>query len=68
MRLQKQFNAGPGKVSVIFQCFNCLNDANQTGPFPTSTWGNAQTPVSTFGATTITNTTRTYQAALRYDF
>jgi hypothetical protein len=68
LRLQKQFGLGPGKVSVIFQCFNCANGANESGPFPTSTWGNGQTPVSTFGATTVTNNTRTYQAALRYDF
>lgn len=68
LRLQKQFGLGPGKVSVIFQCFNCANGANESGPFPTSTWGNGQTPGSTFGATTVTNNTRTYQAALRYDF
>lgn len=68
LRLQKSFGLGPGKVAVIVQCFNCVNDPNRTGPFPTSTWGNNQTPNSTFGATSVTSNTRTFQFALRYDF
>jgi hypothetical protein len=69
LRLMKAFNINPGKVSVIVECFNCANDANRSGGFAaTSTWGNGQTPVSTFGSTSFTNNTRTFQFALRYDF
>jgi hypothetical protein len=53
---------------VIVECFNCVNDPNYYSNSATSTWGNAQTPVSTFGSTSPTNYTRTFQFALRFDF
>jgi hypothetical protein len=68
LRLMKAFNINPGKVSVIVECFNCVNDPNYYSNSTTSTWGNGQTPVSTFGSTSPTNYTRTFQFALRFDF
>jgi hypothetical protein len=68
LRLMKGFNINPGRVSVIVECFNCVNDPNYYSTSTTSTWGNGQTPASTFGSTSPTNSTRTFQFALRYDF
>jgi hypothetical protein len=64
----KAINFDPAKVSVIVECFNCLNDPNYYSTATTSTWGPGQTPVSTFGSTSPTNNTRTIQFALRLDF
>ncbi len=68
LRLMKAFNINPARVSVIVECFNCVNDPNYYNNSTTSTWGNGQTPVSTFGSTSPTNNTRTFQFALRFDF
>ena len=68
LRLMKAFNINPAKVSLIVECFNCVNDPNYYSNSTTSTWGNGQTPVATFGSTSPTNYTRTYQFALRFDF
>jgi Carboxypeptidase regulatory-like domain/TonB dependent receptor-like, beta-barrel len=68
LRLMKAFTLDPGRLSVIVECFNCMNDPNYYNNSTTSTWGNGQTPVSTFGGTNPTNFTRTFQFALRFDF
>jgi hypothetical protein len=67
LRLQKSFEVGPGKIGVIVECFNCSNNANWS--VTSTTWGNAQTPLSNFNEATIpTSYVRTFQLALRYDF
>jgi hypothetical protein len=68
LRLMKGIQINPGKLSVIVECFNCLNDPNYYSTSTTSTWGNGQTPVSTFRSVSPTNQVRTFQFALRYDF
>ncbi|MBZ5589798.1 MAG: TonB-dependent receptor [Acidobacteriia bacterium] len=69
LRLQKAIKFGPGALAVIVECFNCSNNANWSVPSGGFTWGNGQTPLSTFGvASTATTAVRTYQLALRYDF
>jgi hypothetical protein len=67
LRVQKAFEVGPGKIGVIVECFNCSNNANWS--VSSTTWGNAQTPLSNFNKAIIpTSYVRTFQLALRYDF
>jgi hypothetical protein len=68
LRIQKSIDLGPGKVGVIVECFNCTNNANKYVPSSSYTWGNGQTPGSSFGKTSVTSDVRTFQLALRYDF
>jgi hypothetical protein len=73
-RLAKTFYVGPfgsslGQVGLtaIVECFNCTNTANR---FVTNfTWGQGQTPSSTFGIPNgVTTLPRTLQFAGRIDF
>ncbi len=73
-RLAKTFYVGPfgstlGQVGLtaIVECFNCTNTANR---FVTNfTWGQEQTPSSTFGIPNgVTTLPRTLQFAGRIDF
>jgi len=52
---------------VFAECFNCVNAANRsTSNF---TWGPGQTPNASFGVLNqVTQTPRTFQLAIRYDF
>ena len=66
LRLAKDFNVGPGDISVFAECFNCTNAANR---FVTDTrWGTGQTPNANFGQERGVGDPRTFQLALRYDF
>jgi hypothetical protein len=66
LRLAKDFNVGPGDISVFAECFNCTDAENR---FVTDTrWGTGQTPSATFGQEVGVGTPRTFQLALRYDF
>ncbi len=66
LRLAKDFNIGPGDISVFAECFNCTDAENR---FVTDTrWGTGQTPSATFGQEVGVGTPRTFQLALRYDF
>jgi hypothetical protein len=68
LRIQKSIDLGPGKIGVIVECFNCSNNANRYVPASSDTWGNGQTPGSSFGQVSVTSSVRTFQLALRYDF
>ena len=66
LRLAKDFNIGPGDISVFAECFNCTDADNR---FVTDTrWGTGQTPTPTFGQEVGVGVPRTFQLALRYDF
>ncbi|MEA2561915.1 MAG: hypothetical protein QOH06_3419 [Acidobacteriota bacterium] len=66
LRLAKDFNIGPGDISVFAECFNCTDAGNR---FVTDTrWGTGQTPSATFGQEVGVGVPRTFQLALRYDF
>ncbi|HWN42479.1 MAG TPA: TonB-dependent receptor [Thermoanaerobaculia bacterium] len=66
LRLAKDFNVGPGDISVFAECFNCTDAENR---FVTDTrWGTGQVPTATFGQEVGVGTPRTFQLALRYDF
>lgn len=66
LRLAKDFNIGPGDLSLFAECFNCTDAANR---FVTDTrWGTAQTPRPQFGQEIGVGTPRTFQLAVRYDF
>lgn len=67
VRLLKSFGIGPVDLSVSIDCFNCTNEANPT--VASSTWGNGQTPLATFGkATNVTLFPRTLQFGARIGF
>ncbi|HVR37840.1 MAG TPA: TonB-dependent receptor [Thermoanaerobaculia bacterium] len=69
LRVAKAFNFGPGALTVFGECFNCANAANRTVSTTNQTWGAGQTPVATFGVRDqVTQTPRTIQLAVRYDF
>lgn len=66
LRLAKDFNLGPGDISVFAECFNCTDAANR---FVTdTTWGTGQTPRDSFGDEVGVGNPRTFQLAIRYDF
>ena len=67
LRVSKEFDLGPGAISLAADCFNCTDAANR---FVTDfVWGTGQTPRATFGQETgISNNPRTIQLSLRYDF
>lgn len=66
MRVSKDFNVGPGDISLFAECFNCSNAANRS--VLDTRWGTGQTPSPTFGKETGVGTPRTFQLAVRYDF
>ncbi len=72
VRLSKTFGIGPVDLSFSVDCFNCTNEANPLVPttsVPSSTWGNGQTPLASFGqATNVTLLPRTLQFGARVDF
>ena len=67
LRVSKEFQLGPGAISVAADCFNCTDAANR---FVSDTnWGTGNTPRPTFGKETgISTSPRTIQLSLRYDF
>ena len=66
LRLNKTFRIGPVDLSLFGECFNCTNTGNK---FTTNnTWGDAQTPRSTFLVYNQPGTPRTFQFAARVDF
>ncbi len=66
-RASKSFGIGPGKLEVFAECFNCLNAANRSTS--NTVWGTGQTANSNFGVLNqVTQTPRTIQLAVRYDF
>ncbi len=65
-RVSKDFQLGPGAMSLFAECFNCTDAANR---FVTDTrWGTGQTPRVEFGRETGVGQPRTIQLAVRYDF
>lgn len=66
LRLAKEFDLGPGQMSVIAECFNCTDREQYT--VTSTTWGTGAEPLASFGAESYTGTPRTIQLALRYDF
>jgi hypothetical protein len=67
LRVSKEFQLGPGALSVAADCFNCSDASNK---FVTNfTWGTGQTPNASFGLENgISTSPRTIQLSLRYDF
>ncbi|HWM90664.1 MAG TPA: TonB-dependent receptor [Thermoanaerobaculia bacterium] len=66
LRLAKDFNIGPGDLSLFAECFNCTDAENR---FVTDTrWGTGQDPRPQFGQEVGVGTPRIFQLALRYDF
>ena len=67
VRLLKSFYIGPVELSASVDCFNCTNEANPS--VASTTWGNGQTPLATFGQTTnVTLFPRTLQFGARISF
>jgi hypothetical protein len=66
MRVSKDFNVGPGDITLFAECFNCSDAANRS--VLDTRWGTGQTPTATFGKETGVGTPRTFQLAVRYDF
>ena len=70
LRLQKAFPLGPGSLSVLGECLNCLAAKNW---YVSTGWGsNTSTPSASFDTHVVNSTIlaipRTYQFAVRYDF
>lgn len=69
LRVGFGFGLGPGRLSVFAECFNCANSANRGLTAASQQWGTGTTPPPTFNVpNTVTNSPRTLQAAIRYDF
>lgn len=69
LRVGVGLDLGPGRLSVLAECFNCANSANRGLTAAAQQWGTGATPPPTFGVpNTVTNSPRAFQAALRYDF
>jgi hypothetical protein len=67
LRLSKAFRIGPGDLTGLIECFNCMNDANRF--YPSNVWGtNGATPLAAFTRASGVGTPRTWQIAGRYDF
>lgn len=67
LRVSKEFQLGPGAISVAADCFNCTDAANSF--VSNTTWGTLQTPAATFGKETgVSTSPRTIQLSVRYDF
>lgn len=61
------FNLGPGRLSIMGECYNCTNTGNKT--YGSTTYGLGPAPNPTYAvATSVTPYPRQFQAALRYDF
>ena len=78
LRLGKSFNAGPGKVTVFAECYNCSNRANWTIPTANQRYGipsaanratyNNVSPNANYALATTPGTPRFFQLAARFDF
>lgn len=66
LRLSKDFNVGPGQISIFADCFNCTNEDNFT--ITNFTWGVGQTPDTRFLTRNAGGDPRTIQFGARFDF
>lgn len=67
LRVGVAFGLGPGRLSILGECYNCTNTANRG--LSNSQYGIGPNPSSSFALlNTVTSFPRQLQAAVRYDF
>jgi hypothetical protein len=67
LRVGVAFGLGPGRLSILGECYNCTNTANRG--ISNTQYGIGPSPSSNFAlVNTVTTFPRQLQAAVRYDF